>query len=384
MPTSAELIAAAHALVPTIEAEARCAELARRPSDAVIEQARSAGLFSMMSPRCYGGSELDLDTFFEVGVILAEADASHAWVTCFYIEHVWMLTQFPECFQRALFADRNHVLAPAALAPSGRTETVEGGYRLSGRFPWGTGIVHAEWVIGGAVVSVGERPAAKFLALPADEVTLEDTWHVDGMCATGSHDMLIEDRFVPAERTVDIAAMLNGTAEGARLHDGPLYRTPMAPILSLAASLPVLGAARGAVRRFAEQLDSRVEPFTRTPQSTRVDRQQLLGRADLEVRTAEALMRRVLAEVMDRRATADQATRVGWTASLTHAVGICRQAVDALGEAAGASAHRLDNPIQRIRRDVNTMACHTVFDLGEHHRSHGAALLGLDPRSRWH
>lgn len=383
MPTHDELVAAAHDLTGTIRSAARSAELARRPDDAVIGQARSAGLFTLMSPRCYGGSELDLDTFFEVGYALAQADASHAWVLTFYIEHVWMFTQFPQSFQRELFADRTDVLAPAMLSPAGRAEPAPGGYRLTGRWPWGTGIVHGEWVIAGAIVLTADGLRAKFFALPIDEVAWEDTWHMDGMCATGSHDIVISDRFVPDERAVDIGEMLNATAPGSQVHDGPLYSTPMAPILSFAASLPVLGQARAAVDEFGRQLAGRVDMATRAPQTERVDRQALVGEVDLQVRAAEALMRSVLDEVLHRRAGADEASRVRWTASIAHAVGMSRSAIDRVCDAAGSTAHQLDNPLQRIRRDANTMACHTVFDLVERYRGHGRALLGLPSESRW-
>ncbi len=383
MPTHDELIAGAQVLAGTIRDVARSAELARKPDDHVIDQARAAGLFTLMSPRCYGGSELDLDTFFEVGLILGQADASHAWNLTFYIEHVWMFTQFPEVFQKELFADRSYVLAPAMLSPSGRAERVDGGYRLTGRWPWGTGVVHGEWTIAGAIVQTADGIRAKFFALPAEEVAWEDTWHMDGMCATGSHDIVIDDRFVPDERTVDIGEMLNASAPGSLLHPGPLYATPMAPILSFTAALPALGQAKASVAEFARQLGTRVD-MSFKPQSVRVDRQALLGEVDLQVRAAEALMRSVLDEVLAKRGRADEGTRVRWTASIAHAVGMSRLAVDRLCDAGGSTAHFLDNPLQRARRDVNTMACHTVFDLFERDRCHGRALLGLPSESRWH
>lgn len=383
MPTHDELVAGAHALAGTIRDVARSAELARQPDDDVIAQARAAGLFTLMSPRCYGGSELDLDTFFEVGLILGQADASHAWNLTFYIEHVWMFTQFPEVFQKELFADRSYVLAPAMLSPAGRAERVDGGYRLSGRWAWGTGVVHGEWTIAGAIVQTPDGIRAKFFALPAGEVAWEDTWHMDGMCATGSHDIVIDDRFVPDERTVDIGEMLNASAPGSLLHAGPLYSTPMAPILSFTAALPSLGQAKASVTEFARQLATRVD-MSFKPQSARVDRQALLGEVDLQVRAAEALMRSVLDEVLTKRGGADEAARVRWTASIAHAVGMSRLAVDRLCDAGGSTAHVLDNPLQRARRDVNTMACHTVFDLFERDRCHGRALLGMPSESRWH
>jgi hypothetical protein len=119
-------------------------------------------------------------------------------------------------------------------------------------------------------------------------------------------------------------------------------------------------------------------------QSDRSSRQARLAEADLDVRAAEALLRQVLGEVMAYRANADRARRVAWVASIAHAVGMCQRSVATLGAAAGASSHRLDNPLQRARRDVDTMACHMVFDTDERRRCHGRSLLGMPPDATWY
>jgi alkylation response protein AidB-like acyl-CoA dehydrogenase len=378
------MVAAATALVPLLAEHARQAELDRRPADAVIDAAKAAGLFEMMVPKVYGGAGLDLDTFFEVAVVLGEGDASAAWIISFYIEHNWMLCQFPEEFQRQLFSDRTFVLAPAMLSPSGAARRVDGGYRLDGRWQWATGIVHADWVIAGAIERSGERPRALFFALPRDEVTVEDTWYMDGMAGTGSHDVIIDDRFVPDERIVDIPSMMAAQGPGRRLHDGALYATPMAPILSFAASLPALGQARFAAREYARQLQERYDQLTLERQADNSSRQIRLAHADMVVRSAEALLRGILDEVMAQRADADELTRLRWTTGAAHAVGMCQSAIGELCAAAGARSHFLDNPLQRIRRDVNTIACHTVFDVDQRYRSLGRALVGLPSGSTWH
>lgn len=378
------MLAAASELAPLLAEHARQSEIDRRPSDAVIEAARAAGVFELMVPASYGGAELDLDTFFETVLRLSEADASAAWIISFYIEHNWMLCQFPERFQRALFADRTHVLAPAMLTPAGTAERVDGGYRLDGRWQWGTGIVHAEWVIAGAIDRTDERPRAVFFALPVDDVEVEDTWHMDGMCGTGSHDVIIRGRIVPDERCVDIPSMMSATGPGSRLHDGPLFSTPMAPILSFAAGVPALGQARFVVDEYARQLQSRYDQLTLERQADVSTRQVRLARASMTVRAAEALMRSVLADVLERRSGADERERIGWTTSIAHAVGMCQGAIGDVCEAAGASAHSLGNPLQRARRDVNTIACHTVFDVDQRYRSMGRSLVGLRAESIWH
>jgi alkylation response protein AidB-like acyl-CoA dehydrogenase len=304
-----------------------------------------------------------------------------AWVATFYIEHNWMLCQFPESFQRTLYAGgTNDILAPASLAPSGVAEPVEGGFRLEGRWQWATGVHHAEWVIVGATLpSAAQRLDLRFFALPSSAVRVVDTWSVDGMSATGSHDVVIEGVIVPEQRTVSILEMGNGTAPGARIHEGPLYRTPMSPILGLAASMPAVGQARAALRGFLERMQERVPAYSTTRQSDKPAAQIRLARAEVEVRQAESLLRETVAEVCALRDEASPADRARWLASLAMAVDQSKRVLGSLAEASGASAHFQSHPLQRAVRDVNTLACHVVFDLDSRLEIHGRTLLGLEP-----
>ena len=379
---AAELVKRAHSLVPLLKKYAASAEQQRKPADEVIEALRESGVFEMMVPQAYGGLELDLDCFLEVGLVLAEGDASMAWVATFYIEHNWMLCQFPEPFQRQLFADRTHVLAPASLAPGGRVKPADNGYRLSGRWSWNTGIVHADWVMLGVLMenSKAKHPDVRLFAVPKSQVKVLDTWRTDGMAATGSHDLQANDIFVPAERTVNVTAMATGKADGASLHSGPLYRTPMIPILALAASMPAVGQARAAVRQQQEQMTHRrLYGAAGVSQSEKTPSQIRLARADLQVRQSELLMRDVVREVMTFRQAATLEQRARWTGSLALAVDQSKRALQSLSEAAGASAHFLDHPLQRALRDVNMMATHVIFDIDQRLEIHGRALLGLEP-----
>jgi alkylation response protein AidB-like acyl-CoA dehydrogenase len=376
-----ELAVRARGLAPLLAEHAAEAERLRRPHDAVIAALEEAGIFRLMVPRCYGGLELDLDAFLEVGLALAEGDASMAWVSTFYIEHNWMLCQFPEAFQRELYADRSHVLAPAMVTPSGVAERAPGGFRLNGRWKWATGSMHGTWVIvSGRVEPAGDGGLDfRFWALPREDVTVEDTWHVDGMCGTGSHDVVIESRIVPEERSVSVLAMSAGHAPGAKLHEGPLYRTPMLPILGLAASMPAVGQARAVLRGFRERLGGHVRLGSATSQAEKPAAQMRLARAEIEVRQAEGLLRGVVVDVMAKRETATPANRTRWLASLAYAVDQSKRVIGSVAEVSGGSAHFLDNALQRSKRDVDTLSCHAVLDLDARLESHGRTLLGLDP-----
>lgn len=333
-----------------------------------------------MVPREFGGFELDLDAFLDVGLALAEGDASLSWVATFYIEHHWMLCQFPEAFQRRLFADANCVLAPAAIAPNGVAVPVKGGFRLDGRWQWGTGVMHCDWVIVGARIDDGaEIPDFRFLALPRRDIEVDDVWLVDGMAGTGSNDILIEGAVVPEERTVSIADLSEGRAYGASLHDGPLYRTPMLPILCLAASMPAVGQARAAVRAFGERIQERLLMSSGEKQSDKPAAQMRLARAAIEVGQAEESLRKAVADVMSLRASATIEDRARWSASFAHAVHQSKRAIQSIAEASGASAHFQSHPLQRAVRDLNTLSCHVVFDLDHRFEMYGRTMVGLAP-----
>jgi alkylation response protein AidB-like acyl-CoA dehydrogenase len=375
-----DLVDHARLLAPLLAEHAAEAERLRQPHDAVIEALEQAGIFELMVPRRFGGRELDLDTFLEVGLALAEGDASMSWVTTFYIEHNWMFSQFPEPFQKELFEGRTYVLAPGSVAPSGVAQPEPGGFRLDGRWQFATGVVHGSWVIAGARV---EQPDGtldlRFLALPREDVEVEDTWHVDGMCGTGSHDIVIRDQFVPEERSVSLIEMSEGSAPGSRIHDGPLYHTPMVPILALAAAMPAIGQARAAVNRFRERMDERTLYGTHSKQAEKPAAQMRLARADIEARQAETLLRGVIADVMARRNDATPEDRGRWVSSIAFAVDQSRRVVARVAEASGAHAHFLDDPLQRSKRDLDVLATHMIFDLDARLETYGRTMLGKDP-----
>jgi len=369
-------------VVPRLAAEAAESERLRRPTDAAIRLLEETGVFRLMVPRCHGGLELDLEDFLEVGLALGEADTSLAWVTTFYVEHNWMFCQFPEAFQKELFAERGYVLAPGTIAPHGEARSEDDGYRLSGRWQWGTGVMHSDWVIVGAASDPGAAEASfRFFALPIADVKVEDTWYVDGMIGTGSNDIVIENAFVPAERSVSIPDMMTGRAEGARLHAGPLYRTPMLSILTLAASMPVVGQARTVVRDFRERLTQHERFGSAKKQAEKPAAQMRLARASIEVHQAELVLRDVVRDVKERRDAASNEDRSRWISSMTWALHQSRRVIHEVAEASGASAHFQQHALQRALRDANVASCHAVFDTDAQLELYGRLLLGFEPSS---
>jgi alkylation response protein AidB-like acyl-CoA dehydrogenase len=330
-----------------------------------------------MVPKAYGGHEEDLETFFDVVLTLSRADASMGWLTGFLIEHnLWVLNYSDEVCS-TVFGEDNYVLAPATLnVGAGTAEAVKGGYRLSGQWQWGTGILHSRWVLAGGLAMVDQTPTPTFFLLPIEDVELIDTWFMSGMCATGSWDFKVDDVFIPEERAVPFQSILDATSGIADRFGGPLYRTPLMPVLGFAAGLPILGAAQSALSNFAEQMRGKLASKTLRSGMPQPDVSKVLGEVSLKVESAELLMRSVLRDVMDKRNDASTQQRSHWLSQIAYAVHSCKEASIKLGDVTGASGGHLDNPVQRAVRDIAIASNHVVFSKDSQYTAVGRTLLG--------
>ncbi len=377
-----ELIDSLKSLTPQLREHAALAEQQRKPVDEVMQAIEKTGAYRWFVPKKYGGYEYSLTGFMEVGVALGEGCTSHAWVTTFCMEHNWLLALYDEAAQDDLFGTHGYIIAPGSLAPNGRATPVEGGYRISGRWQWGTGVMHSNYVMVGVVTPVegSEAPMMGMFVLPIEEAQVIDTWHVEGMVGTGSNDIAIDDVFVPQHRLVNLALVRDGTSPGAKLHDSPIYKMPMLPVLGLTATAPLVGAARNAVQLFAERMQGRTVYGTTTKQGERALAQSRLAHAKVEMDAIEDQLFHVAREVEqwgERGEPCPELDRARLRVEIGHLVRRARNVVRDVVEACGASAHFLDNPLQRALRDLNTASCHTVFDLDVSTEIYGRLLVGL-------
>lgn len=382
LPQEEALLEHLEALVPMLEANAAAAESQRKPVDAVMKAIEETGVYRYFVPKRFGGYEFGMSTFMKIGLALGEGCLSTAWVTTFCIEHNWLLALFNQQAQEDIFGRQPYIIAPGALAPKGTATPVDGGYRISGRWEWGTGIMHADWALLGALTPVegSERPDLCMFAVPIDQVQVIDTWQIAGMAGTGSNDVAVEDVFVPAHRVASVTRMRSGDTEGARWLDSPLYRMPMMAVLGLTAAAPAVGCARKAVKLFRQRLMERMVYGTSTKQGEKPVTQHRLGQIAVNAENCEILLMQIARETEEwgRSGTiCPDAERARLRVRIGDVVRRSRDVVRDVVEASGAHAHFLDNPLQRMLRDVHTLSCHTVFDLDISSEQYGRVLLDL-------
>ncbi|HUH10658.1 MAG TPA: hypothetical protein VLZ73_08915, partial [Brevundimonas sp.] len=259
MTTSAELIGRAQELLPVLKARAAETEALRRPHDDTINDLIDAGIIQMLVPRRWGGAESDLKTMFEVVDTLAQGCISSAWIAAFYIGHNLYAAKLTPQAQDELFGARGFVLLPAATAPTMKAEPVDGGWRITGSAPWGSGVMHADWVM---VSGMTPEKTPRSFIMPVSDVTVKDTWRFSGMAGTGSNDIVVNDVFVPDYRSIDGVDLRKGPTDGTALYDNPLYAIPLVP-MAYATIVPVLtGGLKGALSAFEDIVGRRVRNFS--------------------------------------------------------------------------------------------------------------------------
>src|SRR5271168_110068 len=190
--------------MPEAKTPPRFEELLAR-AEALIPDLHSSGLFRMLQPARVGGSELPYRALYELTAVVGQGCGSTSWVLANLAAHHWLLGMWHPEAQNEIWGESPDSLISSALAfARGRARRVEGGYRLSGRWPFSSGIDASAWNMFGAVVSDEEtgQSEPRMLLVPTSDYTIIDTWEVIGLAGTGSKDVEVADVFVPAYRTL--------------------------------------------------------------------------------------------------------------------------------------------------------------------------------------
>ncbi len=365
--------------VSRLAERAQEAERLRRLPAATITDLVESNFTELLVPARYGGAQADFPAILDPVRRMAHGCASSAWTLGFYALHNWMLALFDERAQEEAFATRPF-LAPAPLAPTGRGVASGDGIRLTGRWSWATGVMDGNWIIVGALCGPDDAMYPALALLPISEIQIDDVWHTDGMRATGSNDVVITDAFVPAHRLVRVADIYTGTAPGAGLHDADTYRWPMVPALTLLAAMPALGSAERVADIYSVRLGERVLAFGGVAQKDKPIAQAHLAEALVRLRALRGLLADTVAGIEIVVASGDpvpRPVRADARLAAAHIVHESRAVIADLLEASGASAHFADNPLQRIKRDVDVLAGHVVFDYDTSRELAGALTLGM-------
>ena len=382
IPTPAELISRAEALVPTLRERAAEAEQNRRLSDATVQEFRAAGFPKIMQPKYFGGFELGIDVAAECIRMLASGCGSSGWVANLFMVHNWQLALFSIDAQRNYWgAGSDQVCSTASFATRSAMREVDGGVRLSGRWKFSSGWDFASWFI----IMKPSAGCLDWMLVPRADVQIEDDWFVSGLCGTGSKDLILEDAFVPTHRRLSIRDLAAGTTPGGAFHGIPLARLPFSWPAVWGIPAALIGMATGMADAVRATLIGKKALFSGETQTERVANQIRLTQALTDIHAAELVMRHRLGELMRWGEANAAPSALDGLASQRDPAYVARmmgKVASSLSLMAGATSIYLGNPIPRFHRDINAGVTHVSLVWEEAAESYGRALWDLPAKLR--
>jgi 3-hydroxy-9,10-secoandrosta-1,3,5(10)-triene-9,17-dione monooxygenase len=377
--TAGQAVAVAHEMVPRLRARAAQADELRRIPDETVRELNGNGLMRLLQPRRVGGSEADWVSLVDVSSELARGCGSTAWNWANWAVHHWMLALWPpRCQDEAWGADPGVIIASAIVFPPGKAARVEGGYRLSGRWPFSSGVDASAWDQIGAVVE-GSGELRMFM-VPAADYRVIDNWRVLGLRGTGSKDVEVKDAFVPDHRTLAVDECRGGPHPGAAANPGAIYRIPMyAALPHMLVGIP-LGIAQGAYETFLEGMRTRASRYSGRNLADLTALQMKVAEASACIDTARLILRTACQSaqaIAERGEVPDLMTKVQWRRDGAFAAQLCDRAVDAIFKSAGATGLYDEQPLQRAFRDFTAANQHITMMWDAQATTYGRVALGL-------
>ena len=376
------LVVRAEHLQPVLAENAGQGAADRRVAEESIVALKEAGLFKVMLPRRYGGYEAGVRTSLEVMAAVAYGDGAAGWVVSLVNHSAWDIGLCPTRVQDDVFGADPDVLVCGSLPPVGTAVAVEGGVRLSGRWSYVSGSLHARWAVLGfnLVDETGAVIEPALAPVPAADYTVSDTWFTAGMRGSGSNTLSAEDVFVPRHRVVSRARLDAGDYPTEHKHE-VTYRSGYYATHTLGLVGPLLGLGRAALDHVLDAAATkRMAGTTFGRQADSASLQMQLGNAALLIDTAHLHAYRAADDLDDHAARGEQPTfpvRARVRADASRAAGQVVDAITILLNVHGSAGFVDSSPLQRIWQDANVAARHVTLLPGISYEVYGKALLGL-------
>ena len=272
----------------------------RAISPTVSQMLRESGVFNLLAPRSIGGAEVDPLTFFDVVEKASYADGSVGWIVMIGGCYAIFGGMLPAAAAKEIYGNPNTITA-GAFRPNGTAVEVDGGYRVTGRWPQGSGACHADWFLGGAVIirdgqpviGPSGMPTMREFWFPADKTQVIDTWTSTGLRGTASHDYAVDDVFVPADHSCWFME--------PPVETGPLYQmAPIAMFSTFIGAVP-LGIARHALDEFVALSQTKVPVLSQAVLADKPVANSKVGRAKALIESGHAYAARRVGEAVGGR-----------------------------------------------------------------------------------
>ncbi|KJY16762.1 MULTISPECIES: acyl-CoA dehydrogenase family protein, partial [Streptomyces] len=371
---------------------AEAAEAVRSLDPDVVRALLDAGFARHFVPVAHGGHGGGFGALTDAVTTIGASCPATAWCASIALSLSRMAGFLPEEGRKRIWQDGPDVLVVGSVSPRGRALPADGGWRLTGTWPYVSAVEHSDWAL---VLGLAKTPDAaserRIFAIPRSAYAIDRTWSDIGMRASGSHTLTVDDLHVPAEMSFPVDDLMtgrpsaDGSASGGAGGDGAVAAAPGVPLAAvngLFFCLPMLGAAEGALAHWSAYAQDRLRAERPgVPGPGRSFYEETLARAGGEIDAARLLLERISA-VADsgREITALETARAQRDCALV--ADLLVGAVDRLFRASGTAGHSESSPLQRLWRDVHSAAGHIVLQFGPNASAYAAQALPVGPSDR--
>jgi alkylation response protein AidB-like acyl-CoA dehydrogenase len=377
----------ARKLAPTLRARAVATSQARQIPDETIQDLWEAGLWHLLKPKKFGGPEVRFSTVFETAFELSRGDGSAGWVWAVMSVHDPLVACYPEEFQHEYWGNGLKTLSASSFSPGGKATPAKGGWSLSGKWSFCSGVDHADWMLLAAIFGMlptnPPMPDIRYAMIPNGTWTVIDDWHVLGLRGTGSKSVACDNVIVPEHRLLPLAAMVQyDKSPGAKAHDSPLYRAPMFAHIPFCISSPAAGIAQGAFDAFVEEMKVREGSFDHAALAKKPNLQMRVAEAGAMIDCAKLLYQRSLRETIDKTMAGEELTlpfRARSRRDQGYQVSLAKRAAELLMTGQGGRGIFEDNHVQRSFRDLQALSGHIVAGWDMPALLYGSVTLGGPP-----
>ena len=353
-------------LVPFLRARNAETERQRWIGSEVSERLKEIGVYRLFEPKKFGGFEMNTHDALQILAKLAEGCAAASWVAGIHNASIWLAALYDERAQEDVLGGAEPAIISGVLSPIGKFERTEGGYYLSGKWGYASGVLDANWLLMGGPLPIedGCEPKVVYALVPVSEIEVIKDWDTIAMAGTGSHSVAADKVFVPEYRLIDPAAASRGEVPSATALDIPLYRSAFLPVVSAVLVTPSIGAVRAMYEEVLRQVPNRRIVYTSySNQAESVSTQTRLAEAAMLIDEAEFHVAR-LGKSMDKWAKVEGYMPFDQRAlgrmDIGRGLDLCRDAANLLFAIAGSGAIATSNPVQRYFRDIHGAASHAL------------------------
>lgn len=385
--THEEAVRRAREMVPALRERAARAEDARIILPETLAELHASGVLRALQPLRWGGMELPFEACFDVAYEIGRGCASTSWAGVNLLIHHWMLGLWPEQAQQDVWGDDPEALIASGVATaSGKAWAVDGGYRVTGRWNFSSGVNVATWNMLGITVQDGDEAGMQALiVIPKSQYTIVDDWQVMGMRSTGSMTVEATDIFVPRHRVLDVADLRGGSsAPGTQTNPGPLFRVAMSGFSGHIIASTLCGNAQAALEITGDTISRKpAGPNGIAPRDMQAVQLRMSG-AGARIDAARTLVRGDMAEAQgcaERDEVPDLERKLRAKRDVSYAVSLCSEAIDILAALGGAHGIYDSSPMQRVFRDNRAGATHIQFNQDMNYSTWGLVALGGEVNS---